>query len=136
MTLKSFVKIKTVTVKNPLDEGFSSIGKGINNIGDTTSSIAGNFHQINELIKFEREWLSKKGRKDFKALNDENAEKKKGFKDMLAGLKKKFHAFGRKEKEKAAEKGLEDPEVKKEGNKKFAAIKGCLLYTSPSPRDS
>ena len=127
MTLRSFVKIKTVAVKNPLDEGFSSIGKGINNIGDTTSSIAGNFHQINELIKFEREWLSKKGRKDFKALNEENAEKKKGFKDMLAGLKKKFHAFGRKEKEKAAEKGLEDPEVKKEGNKKFAAIKGPFM---------
>ena len=127
MTLRSFVKIKTVAVKNPLDEGFSSIGKGINNIGDTTSSIAGNFHQINELIKFEREWLSKKGRKDFKALNEENAEKKKGFKDMLAGLKKKFHAFGRKEKEKAAEKGLEDPEVKKSGNKAFAAIKGPFM---------
>ena len=127
MTLRSFVKIKTVAVKNPLDEGFSSIGKGINHIGDTTSSIAGNFHQINELIKFEREWLSKKGRKDFKALNEENAEKKKGFKDMLSGLKKKFHAFGRKEKEKAAEKGLEDPEVKKSGNKAFAAIKGPFM---------
>ena len=113
MAIRSFVKIKPVAVKNPLDAGFASIGKGINSLGTTTESVAKNFSQAHELIKFEREWLSNKGRQQVNKLEDENKEEKKTFKSMLNSLKKKFKKQKRTKAEDAAEAG--EKEAQKEG---------------------
>ena len=113
MAIRSFVKIKPVAVKNPLDAGFASIGKGINSLGTTTESVAKNFSQAHELIKFEREWLANKGRQQVNKLEDENKEEKKTFKSMLNSLKRKFKKQKRTKAEDAAEAGTK--EAQKEG---------------------
>ena len=115
MAIRSFVSIKPVSVKSPIDEGFASIGKGINRIGTTTESIGNNFQTVEKLIKFERKWLSDTGRKKLKDTNEEAKDEKKTWKSMFDAIKKKWKKNKRKQAEISSEKGLE--EAKEEGKK-------------------